>query len=165
VLLSIHGGPAYQERPLYSMYNGLYQYLLHHGIAVLAPNIRGSAGYGLTYRQAVYRDWGGVDLQDLATVARYLRGQDWVDPDRIGLLGASYGGFAVLSCISRLAEIGWAAAVDMFGPANLVTFADPNHRRGSRWSAPWSATTRPTRTSSCHDPPSRTPTRSALRCS
>jgi dipeptidyl aminopeptidase/acylaminoacyl peptidase len=123
VLLSIHGGPAYQERPLYSMYDGLYQYLLHHGLAVLAPNVRGSTGYGLTYRQALYRDWGGVDLDDLATVAQYLQEQDWADPQRIGLLGASYGGFAVLSCVSRLPEVGWAAAVDMFGPSNLVTFA------------------------------------------
>lgn len=123
VLLSIHGGPAYQERPLYSMYDGLYQYLLHHNIAVLAPNVRGSTGYGITYRKAVYRDWGGVDLEDLAAVASYLRQQDWVDSTRIGLLGASYGGFAVLSCASRLAEVGWAAAVDLFGPSNLVTFA------------------------------------------
>jgi dipeptidyl aminopeptidase/acylaminoacyl peptidase len=123
VLLSIHGGPAYQERPLYSMYDGLYQYLLHHGIAVLAPNVRGSTGYGLTYRQAIYRDWGGVDLEDLSAAAEYLRRQDWVDPERIGLLGASYGGFAVLSCVSRLPEIGWAAAVDLFGPSNLLTFA------------------------------------------
>ena len=123
VLLSIHGGPSYQERPIYSMYGGLYQYLLHHGIAVLAPNIRGSTGYGSTYQRAVYRDWGGVDLEDLATVAAYLRDQDWVDRDRIGLFGGSYGGFAVLSCVSRLPEVDWAAAVDLFGPSNLVTFA------------------------------------------
>jgi dipeptidyl aminopeptidase/acylaminoacyl peptidase len=123
VLLSIHGGPSYQERPIYSMYGGLYQYLLHHGIAVLAPNVRGSTGYGSAYQWAVHRDWGGVDLEDLATLAEYLRKQDWVDPDRIGLFGGSYGGFAVLSCVSRLPEMNWAAAVVLFGPSNLVTFA------------------------------------------
>lgn len=123
VLLSIHGGPAYQERPLYSMYNGLYQYLLHHGVAVVAPNVRGSTGYGASYQHAIHRDWGGVDLEDFAAVAAYLRDQEWVDPDRIGVLGASYGGFAVLSCLSRLPEFNWAAGVDMFGPSNLVTFA------------------------------------------
>jgi dipeptidyl aminopeptidase/acylaminoacyl peptidase len=53
----------------------------------------------------------------------YLRGLDWVDPDRIGLFGTSYGGFAVLSCLSRLPELNWAAGVDFYGPSNLVTLA------------------------------------------
>lgn len=120
VVLSIHGGPAVQERPLY---NDLYQCLLSSGVAVFAPNIRGSAGYGTTYKEAVYRDWGGVDLEDLAAAAAHLHSRDWVDPTRIGLLGGSYGGFAVLSCVSRLPEVGWAAAVDWCGPSNLLTFA------------------------------------------
>jgi dipeptidyl aminopeptidase/acylaminoacyl peptidase len=111
-----------QARPNYSN-DGLLQYLASRGVAVVAPNIRGSSGYGLAYQRAVHRDWGGVDLEDLDHVARYLKEQPWVDPTRIGLFGFSYGGFVVLSCVSRLPEHQWAAAVAWSGPSNLVTFA------------------------------------------
>jgi hypothetical protein len=63
VLLSIHGGPDAQARPAYY---ALHQYLLASGIAVLEPNIRGSSGYGHAWRTRIYRDWGGIDLDDLA---------------------------------------------------------------------------------------------------
>ena len=55
--------------------------------------------------------------------------QNWIDADRIGVFGASFGGFATLSCISRLPKYNWKAAVDLFGPSNLVTFvkAVPDH--------------------------------------
>ncbi|GHJ50638.1 peptidase S9 [Catellatospora sp. TT07R-123] len=123
VLLSIHGGPVYQERPAY-VYDGFYQYLVSHGVAVLAPNARGSSGYGKTYEKLVFRDWGGGDLGDFAASAQWLREQDWVDPARLGLFGASYGAFGVLSCLARLPEMDWAAGVDLFGPSNLVTLAE-----------------------------------------
>ncbi len=119
VVLSIHGGPEAQERPVY---HPLYQFLVGRGIGVLATNIRGSTGYGKTYQRLIHRDWGGGDLRDWEHAAIWLRGQPWVDPDRIGVYGGSYGGFAVLSCVTRLPEY-WAAAVDVFGPSNLLTFA------------------------------------------
>ena len=119
VVLSIHGGPEAQERPVYQP---LYQYLLSRGIGVLATNIRGSTGYGKTYQRLVQRDWGGGDMQDWEHAAKWLREQDWVDGDRLGVYGGSYGGFAVLTCVTRLPDY-WAAAVDIFGPSNLVTFA------------------------------------------
>ena len=119
VVLSIHGGPEAQERPTYSAF---YQLLLHRGIGIFAPNIRGSTGYGRTFQRLIYRDWGGGELKDLGEAARFLRSLDWVDPDRIGVFGGSFGGFATLSCISRLPEY-WAAAVDIVGPSNLITFA------------------------------------------
>lgn len=122
VVLAIHGGPPVQERPTYSN-DGLFQYLASRGVAVLAPNVRGSSGYGLAYQRAVHRDWGGIDLSDLDDAARYLKDQPWVDPARIGLIGGSYGGFGVLSCVSRLPEHNWAAAVARCGPSNLLTFA------------------------------------------
>jgi dipeptidyl aminopeptidase/acylaminoacyl peptidase len=118
-VLSIHGGPEAQEKPLYQP---LYQYLLSRGIGVLATNIRGSTGYGKSYQRLVQRDWGGGDMQDWEHAVKWLRDQDWVDPDRIGVYGGSYGGFAVLTCVTRLPDY-WAAAVDIFGPSNLVTFA------------------------------------------
>ena len=119
VLLSIHGGPEAQERP---QYHPLYQYLLHRGIAVLAPNIRGSTGFGASYQRLVHRDFGGADLRDLAACAQYLQGAEWIDAKRIAVYGGSYGGFAALSCATRLPEY-WAAAVSVVGPSNLVTFA------------------------------------------
>ena len=72
VVLSIHGGPEAQERPAYN-YGGLYQYLVANGIAVLAPNVRGSNGYGRTYQRLVLRDWGGGDMADFEAAAQYLQ--------------------------------------------------------------------------------------------
>lgn len=120
VVLSIHGGPEAQERPIY-LYSGLYQYLLSRGIGVLAPNIRGSTGYGKSYQQLIHHDWDGGDLRDIETAAQYLRSLDWVDPERIGIFGGSYGGFATLSAVSHLPDL-WAAGVDIVGPSNLITF-------------------------------------------
>jgi dipeptidyl aminopeptidase/acylaminoacyl peptidase len=120
VVLSIHGGPEAQELPNYA-YNGFYQYLLHLGIGILAPNIRGSTGYGKTYQKLIHRDWGGAELKDLEHAALYLGSLDWVDTDRVGVFGGSFGGFATLSCVTRLPEY-WAAAVDVVGPSNLITF-------------------------------------------
>lgn len=121
VVLSVHGGPEAQERPQYN-YSGLYQYLVSQGVAVLAPNVRGSTGYGKTYQRLILRDFGGAELGDLEHAVRYLHGLDWVDPGRIGVWGGSYGGFAALSCLSRLPSL-WAAGVSVVGPSNLLTMA------------------------------------------
>src|SRR4029078_9579105 len=127
-ILSIHGGPTAQERPYYD-YSGLYQYLSNNGLAVIAPNFRGSTGYGKSFERKIYHDWGGDELKDLEYAIKWLISQNWIDADRIGVFGASFGGFATLSCISRLAKYNWKAAVDLFGPSNLVTFvkAVPDH--------------------------------------
>lgn len=117
--LSIHGGPEAQERPAYQP---LYQYLLHRGIAVMAPNIRGSTGYGISFQRLIHRDWGGGELKDIEAAARYLQSLPWVDANRLAIFGGSFGGFATLSAVTRLPQY-WAAAVDIVGPSNLVTFA------------------------------------------
>ena len=121
VLLSIHGGPEAQERPQY-VYAGLYQCLLARGIAVFAPNIAGSTGYGLAHRLLIYRDWGGIDLDDLDHAIDYLRNHPDLDTERIAAFGASYGGFAALSCLARLRHP-WKAGVSLCGPTNLLTLA------------------------------------------
>jgi dipeptidyl aminopeptidase/acylaminoacyl peptidase len=121
VVMWIHGGPEAQERLTYER-SGLYQYLLDQGIAIYAPNAAGSTGYGLTFRTLLYRDWGGVDLRDFEDATAYISTVSWIDPDRLAVAGASYGGFAALSCLTRLPEL-WTAGVSLYGPSNLVTLA------------------------------------------
>ena len=118
-LLHIHGGPEAQERPVY---RPLFQYLVSRGFVVLAPNIRGSTGYGKSYQRLILRDFGGADLRDFDAAARFLKSLPYVNGRRIAVAGGSYGGFAALSCATRLPDH-WAAAVDICGTSNLVTFA------------------------------------------
>jgi len=119
-VLSIHGGPESQTRPEWSFAGSLHAWLNAQGIAVLAPNIRGSTGYGKSYQKLIHHDWGGAELQDLKAAAEWLRGRPEIDPTRLGVYGASYGGFATLSCVTRLPEY-WRVGVDVFGPSNLIT--------------------------------------------
>ncbi|HET7568660.1 MAG TPA: S9 family peptidase [Gaiellaceae bacterium] len=132
-VLAVHGGPEAQERPVY---RPVYQYLLSRGIGVLATNIRGSTGYGKTYQTLIHHDWGGGDLEDWRHAAEWLRARDFVDGDRLGVYGGSYGGFATLTCVTRLPEY-WAAAVDIVGPSNLVTFARAVPPQWRRFMAQW----------------------------
>jgi dipeptidyl aminopeptidase/acylaminoacyl peptidase len=127
-VLSIHGGPTAQERPLYD-YSGLYQYLANNTLVVITPNFRGSTGYGKSFEKKIYHDWGGDELKDLEYAIKWLKSQDWIDATKIGVFGASFGGFATLSCVTRLPQYNWKAAVDIVGPSNLVTFAKavPEH--------------------------------------
>jgi dipeptidyl aminopeptidase/acylaminoacyl peptidase len=133
MVLHVHGGPEAQALPVY---DPMIQGLLARGIGVLAPNIRGSSGRGLRYQRLIYRDWGGGDLDDLAAAVAFLRGLDWVDGDRLGVFGASYGGFAALSCLTRLPS-DWRAGVAMCGPADLVAdvraFPPTWRRRAADW--------------------------------
>jgi len=130
-ILSIHGGPTSQERPSYA-YAGLYQYLLNQGLAILAPNFHGSTGYGKSFEKKIYHDWGGNELKDLEFAAKWLMSRDWIDDKRIGLFEISFGGFATLSCITRLSNYNWKAGVDIMGPSNLRTFVKsvPEHWKG-----------------------------------
>lgn len=135
VVLSIHGGPEAQERPMY-MYGGFYQCLLANGIGVLAPNVRGSTGYGSTYQKLIHHDWGGAELGDFESAVQYLHSLDWVDTKRIAVFGASFGGFATLSCVSRLPNL-WAAGVSIVGPSNLMTFVKAVPPTWRRLMAKW----------------------------
>jgi dipeptidyl aminopeptidase/acylaminoacyl peptidase len=131
--LLIHGGPEAQERPLYRPY---VQYLLSRGIGVLATNIRGSTGYGKTYQKLIHHDWGGGDLEDWRHAAEWLKRQPFVDGDRLAVFGGSYGGFATLTCVTRLPEY-WKAAVDIVGPSNLLTFVRAVPPQWLRFMAQW----------------------------
>jgi len=131
--LLIHGGPEAQERPIYRPY---VQYLLSRGIGVLATNIRGSTGYGKTYQKLIHHDWGGGDLEDWRHAAEWLKAQPFVDGERLAVFGGSYGGFATLTCVTRLPAY-WRAAVDIVGPSNLVTFVRAVPPQWQRFMAQW----------------------------
>jgi dipeptidyl aminopeptidase/acylaminoacyl peptidase len=132
-VLAIHGGPEAQEKPVY---RPLFQYLLSRGIGVLATNIRGSTGYGKTYQKLIHHDWGGADLEDWRHAAEWLKAQDFVDGERLGVYGGSYGGFATLTCVTRLPDY-WRAAVDVVGPSNLLTFVRAVPPQWVRFMAQW----------------------------
>ncbi len=134
-ILAVHGGPESQERPSWRT-SGLYAFLNSRGIAVLAPNIRGSIGYGKSYQREIHHDWGGGELEDLRACAEWLLKQPDLDPNRLGVFGGSFGGFAVLSCVSRLPQY-WKVGVDLFGPSNLVTFAKAVPPTWRRFMAQW----------------------------
>ena len=133
LVVSIHGGPEAQERV---EYRAFYQYLLARGIGVLAPNIRGSTGYGVSYQKLIHRDWGGAELKDIEAAAQFARSLDWVSNSRIGVYGGSFGGFATLSAVTRLPEY-WSAAVDIVGPSNLLTFVRSVPPTWRRMMAEW----------------------------
>lgn len=125
IVYYIHGGPQGQERPDFSWFSmPLIQYLTLEGFAVFVPNVRGSTGYGLTYTKHVDRDWGGKDrLDHVHAMTQVLPKDDRLDVKRAGVVGRSYGGYMTLTLAGRHPEL-WAAAVDMFGPYDLVTFLE-----------------------------------------
>ncbi len=121
----IHGGPQSQERPDFAWFSmPLIQFLTLNGFAVFVPNVRGSSGYGLTYTKQVDRDWGGQDrLDHVHAMTQVLPNDPRLDVSRAGVVGRSYGGYMTLTQAGRHPEL-WKAAVDMFGPFNLLTFME-----------------------------------------
>jgi pimeloyl-ACP methyl ester carboxylesterase len=120
----VHGGPQSQERPDFAWFSmPLIQFLTLNGFAVFVPNARGSSGYGLSYMKHVDRDWGGQDRLDHVHALNHLAGDPGIDVSRAGVVGRSYGGFMTLTLATRHPEL-WSAAVDMFGPYDLLTFID-----------------------------------------
>ncbi len=107
----------------------LIQILTLEGFAVFVPNARGSTGYGLSYTKRVDRDWGGQDrLDHVHAMTEVLPGTTAWTSARAGVVGRSYGGYMTLMLASRHPEL-WRAAVDMFGPYDLVHVlrADPGN--------------------------------------
>ena len=120
----IHGGPQSQERPDFTWFSmPLIQYLTLRGFAVFVPNVRGSQGYGLSYMKQVDHDWGGKDRLDHIAAVEHLKNDARVDTSRMGVLGRSYGGYMTLELAGRHPDL-WSAAIDMFGPYDLLTFVE-----------------------------------------
>jgi dipeptidyl aminopeptidase/acylaminoacyl peptidase len=119
MMLYIHGGPEAQFMPTYQR-NGLFQILLDLGIGIMAPNIRGSTGYGITFQKKIHRSWDRI-TGDVQACAEYMQSIDWVDPERLGVWGGSFGGYATLWSVTQLPEY-WKLGIDLVGPSNLITF-------------------------------------------
>jgi len=98
LVLAIHGGPSLAWG---DSYVHEFQVLTGRGIAVLAPNPRGSAGYGEDFSRSVLNDWGGADLKDLLTGIDYVIANETIDPQRLGIGGMSYGGYMTNWAISQ----------------------------------------------------------------
>jgi dipeptidyl aminopeptidase/acylaminoacyl peptidase len=111
----------------YAVYYSFHQYLLQQGYVVLAPDYRGSIGYGSAWREGVYMDVGGKDFRDAAMSAEYLKTLPFVDGDRIGVWGLSYGGFFTLLAVTEMPTT-FRAAVDVAGVADYAMYyEDPYH--------------------------------------
>ena len=118
LILSIHGGP----HGMYSYgFNSTFQVYAARGYAVLYLNPRGSSGYGQKFSDGTLREWGGGDYQDLMRgVDEVLRTRSWVDPDRLGVTGGSYGGFMTNWIITQTPR--FKAAVSAASVSNLISF-------------------------------------------
>ncbi len=115
-LVHVHGGPTAQW---YRGFDAYAQFLVDRGFVVLAPNIRGSTGYGVAWRDAALKEWGGADLEDVAAGARYLQTLPFVDPGRLVVMGGSYGGYMTFMAVTRKPDL-WRAAVAMVGITDLA---------------------------------------------
>jgi dipeptidyl aminopeptidase/acylaminoacyl peptidase len=130
VIVYPHGGPESQTRP---NFNALFQYFVQRGYAVLAPNVRGSTGYGVTYLNLDNTTKRMDSVKDLAYAAYWLRDSKQGDPKRLAVYGGSYGGFMVLAQVTNYPDL-WAAGIDVVGIANFVTFMEKTgaYRRANR---------------------------------
>lgn len=118
VVISFHGGPEAQERPAF---NTTYQALLARGIGVLAPNVRGSAGFG---KRFVNLDNGALrvdGVKDIKACVDFLVGKGIADPKRIGIMGGSYGGYLTMAGLADYPDL-FAAGANLFGIVNFETF-------------------------------------------
>ena len=112
-----HGGPTGQTLDRFSQYAAAFA---SRGYVTIAPNFRGSTGYGQTFQDANYQDLGGGDLKDTVAAKRFLVDSGYVDARRVGIFGGSYGGFMTLMAIGRTPDE-FAAGVQWFGIINWRT--------------------------------------------
>jgi len=113
-LVLVHGGPGGQSRRGYS---AMVQHLVNHGYAVFAANNRGSSGYGKTFFHQDDRRHGEVDLDDIVYARTYLQSLDWVDDNRIGIMGGSYGGYMVAAALAFRPDV-FDVGINIFGVTN-----------------------------------------------
>jgi dipeptidyl aminopeptidase/acylaminoacyl peptidase len=129
LLVYVHGGPTGMSAVTWW---SRHQFWVSRGWAVLAPNYRGSTGYGRAYAQALSGAWGEVDVADVASGIRHAGEAGWCDPDRVALDGGSAGGFTLLLVCAHYPGL-VRAAVDRYGVTDLFDLAETTHRLESRY--------------------------------
>ncbi|HZQ79545.1 MAG TPA: S9 family peptidase [Acidimicrobiia bacterium] len=125
----VHGGPTGSSAVTWWP---RHQFWVSRGWAVLAPNYRGSTGYGRAYTQALCGRWGELDVADVAAGIRHAGASGWCDPGRVAVDGGSAGGFTLLLLCARFPGL-VRAAVDRYGVADLFDLAETTHRYESRY--------------------------------
>lgn len=115
-LVWVHGGPGGQSRVGYF---ALIQYLVNNGYAVLAVNNRGSSGYGKTFFKMDDRNHGDKDLKDCIWGKKWLQSQDYIDAEKIGIIGGSYGGYMTMAAMAFAPEE-FNVGVNLFGVTNWL---------------------------------------------
>jgi dipeptidyl aminopeptidase/acylaminoacyl peptidase len=111
------------------------QYFVSHGFVVIAPNYRGSTGFGRTFMEALRKDCGSGDLRDLVASLDFLNKTGYVDPRKIAIMGASWGGYLTLMALTKYPDL-WSAGVAQVPMANWFTSyenEDPVLRAGDSW--------------------------------
>ena len=116
-IVYIHGGPASQS---VNSFNRFIQHIVNQGYMVIAPNYRGSTGYGKEFQQANLFDMGGGDLQDVLTSTDFLMATGYPDKKKLVVMGGSYGGYLSMMAVTRAPEL-WAAGVPIVPFVNWFT--------------------------------------------
>lgn len=119
-MVEIHGGPTAQ---FFRGFNPYAQFLADAGYIIIQPNVRGSTGYGVEFRDMGIKDWGGGDLDDIEAAADYLKSLPEVDSERIGVWGGSYGGYMTYMAVTKKPDL-WKAAVAWVGISDLKKLYD-----------------------------------------
>ena len=130
VVIDIHGGPEGQERPTF---NPLFQYLVNEGLNIIAPNVRGSVGYGKDYHHLDDVEKRLDSVADVDALVKHLVETGIAKKDKIAVMGVSYGGYMTLASITHYPDL-WAAAIDTVGMSDLETFLEntADYRRAHR---------------------------------
>lgn len=115
-IVFVHGGPKAQDVLSFDSYA---QSLASSGFAVLQPNYRGSSGYGKAFSDALIKDWGGKEGEDIASGVEYLKNLDWIDGERIAVAGGSYGGYSTYWQVVKYPQV-WKAGAALVGITDLL---------------------------------------------
>ncbi|KAL2809427.1 Alpha/Beta hydrolase protein [Aspergillus granulosus] len=129
LLLWMHGGPTTHVTPALSL---TVQYWTSRGYAYVSVNHVGSTGYGRAYRSALDGQWGVEDIADAASCVSYLSSSGLIDGSKVGIIGESAGGYAVLQALTNDPSL-WTAGVSLYGISNLSGFASITHKFESRY--------------------------------